>query len=528
MNTPLLRRLLGLRYRLLWAQARTRKGKVIFFLVGWLFAVLIMLLIGLGGIGAAMAAIQFGKAELVARIALGGPYLNAILAAVILGIGMNAAFSDAALRRYPLSSFERFVGRHLTAILDPLWIFILALDLGLITGFCIFGRASLWLGIPAAVLLVVTNYLLARVLSSLIERIAAMHAGSLLLATLGGVGILLVSVGPSIFGPVLNRNPGYMAAGLAVLKFTPPLAAAAVITNLPGLSSLYWMLCLLGWCFGLAVGLVALERMPISSRSEEGARASWDRPCDRLAALCGSTWAPLVSKTLRYYLRSNRVRLDYLGNILIFSFLAVMFVRDLGPRGTFFWYLGFMASVGYCGTKIMSANLFGSDGSGFRRYFLLPVAPTVVLGTASLVSLLLGGLLIPVAMLAWVIISPVLPGVREIVLLLSSGIGGLFFFNSLGVWTTLLAPSRSEFALNFYNDLSFAANLVWLGGIFGAPLTGFFLYHFFGAEALLRYWMVVPLLMLAAVAFYFLTLRVGTALLVARRERLLFILERRR
>jgi hypothetical protein len=528
MNTPLLVQLLGLRYRLLWAQVRTRKGKVILFLVGWLFVVLVMLLMGMGGFGAALAAIQFGKSELVARIALGGPYLNAILAAVILGIGVNAAFSDTTLRRYPLTSFERFAARQLTALLEPLWMFILALDLGLTAGFCFLGRASLWLGVPAAILLVLTNYLLAHMLSNLIERIAATRTGPFAIAILGGALVFLLALGPSILGPVLSRNPGFVAAALAVLKFTPPFAAAAVITNLPGMSSLYWLLCLFGWCLGLAAALIALDRLPISSRSVEGSRASWGGACDRLASLFGPTWAPLASKALRYYLRSNRVRLNYLSVVPVFGFIAVIFNRDVGPMGTFFWFLGVMTGIGFTGTYIMSANAFGYDGSGFRRYLLLPAAPTVVLGTACLVPLLFGAALIPTLLIVWLIISPVPMGAREITLLLSSGIGGLFFFHALGVWTSLLAPRRSEFALNFYNDLSFAANLVGICSMVVVPLIFLFLHHFWGAKALQRYWLVVPVFMLAAAAFYFVTLRAGAALLVTRRERLLFLLERRK
>jgi hypothetical protein len=39
---------------------------------------------------------------------------------IFMGIGVNAAFSNATLRRYPFSARDRFAARHLTAILDPL------------------------------------------------------------------------------------------------------------------------------------------------------------------------------------------------------------------------------------------------------------------------------------------------------------------------------------------------------------------------------------------------------------------------
>ena len=67
-----MKNLLSLRYRLLWAHVRSRKGKTVLFLVAYLLACLIGVLLTMGGFGAAMASIRLGKAELVARIALGG------------------------------------------------------------------------------------------------------------------------------------------------------------------------------------------------------------------------------------------------------------------------------------------------------------------------------------------------------------------------------------------------------------------------------------------------------------------------
>ena len=57
---------------------------------------------------------------------------------------------------------ERLAARHLTGILEPVWIFVLGLDLGLSTGMYAFGEGSFWLGVVAVLLLLIADYLLAR------------------------------------------------------------------------------------------------------------------------------------------------------------------------------------------------------------------------------------------------------------------------------------------------------------------------------------------------------------------------------
>ena len=54
--------------------------------------------------------------------------------------------------------------RHLIGIIDPFWILTLALDLGLVVGLYVLGAGSFWIGFIAVLLLVIANYLLARVI----------------------------------------------------------------------------------------------------------------------------------------------------------------------------------------------------------------------------------------------------------------------------------------------------------------------------------------------------------------------------
>ena len=182
--------LLGLRYRLLWAQARSGAGKAAFVALGVLLVCLVAAVLALGGLGAAVAAVRLGKGESIAGVMLSAFFMFALFGALILGAGINPAFSDAALRRYPLSRLDRAGARELTAFLEPVWLFVLAIDLGEAVGFHAFwGASSLWLAVLAAFLLAVTNFLLARIVSVLADWVASRRVGPLLLARLFSLGI---------------------------------------------------------------------------------------------------------------------------------------------------------------------------------------------------------------------------------------------------------------------------------------------------------------------------------------------------
>jgi hypothetical protein len=99
--------LIQLRYKLLWARARSRNGKIALFLAGYLLLTMVLALFSIGGIDVGMQAIRGGKGAMVAGIALGGIYLQALIASLALGFGMAAIFSEAELRRFPLKERER-------------------------------------------------------------------------------------------------------------------------------------------------------------------------------------------------------------------------------------------------------------------------------------------------------------------------------------------------------------------------------------------------------------------------------------
>ncbi len=508
--------LLRLRYRLLWAQVRLRRGKIALFLIGYLLAGFFTALLLLGGFGAAMASIRLGKAELVARIVLVGFSSIAILAALVLGIGVNPAFSDAVLRRYPLSEADRFFTRRLTAFLDPLWMILLALFLGLAIGFGAAGAGSAWTAVPAALLLTLATYFFAQLLAAWIEWIVATPAGLTILVVLALILVFAISAAPA-----MAANKNLAAATLAVMRFTPAFCAAAVMAG----GSAIGLLLLLMWCAAMATAVAGIERLPVPSRAATGAQAEWGGAADRVAERFGST-APLIAKTLKYYWRNKRSRIGLLTSVPCFL-LAMVAIRPhpREPMLHFFLGMGIMAIAGYAATFVMSVNCFGFDGPGFRRYFLLPVPPAVVVRAASVVPLLMGAAMLPVAFAVCVLQAHVRVDARMAAMLAASGAGGLCFFHALALWTSVLWPSRTDGAVKFGNDYSFAANVTGNVGM---------LIVFFGSQALgflpgartLRFWWAAPVFMAASSVFYAVTLRLAPAVLVSHRERILAVVER--
>src|SRR5512140_499923 len=104
MNIALIGQLVQLRYKLLWAKTRSRNGRIALFLAGYLLLVMLIALLASGGFGAAMVAVRSGKAEKIAQSVLTALFLQAVLAANILGFGMSAIFAETELRRYPLAA----------------------------------------------------------------------------------------------------------------------------------------------------------------------------------------------------------------------------------------------------------------------------------------------------------------------------------------------------------------------------------------------------------------------------------------
>lgn len=521
MNFPLVGTLVRLRYKLLWARTRSRNGRIALFIVGYLLFILVVTLLAAGGVGAGMLAVRTGKAEMVAQAVLGGLFVQALLGTVIMGFGMNATFSDTELRRYPVTALERRLTRHLIGIVDPFWLLVLALELGLAVGLYAMGAASFWLGLFAVLLLFLCNYLFARVFGAFIDRLMERKGGSAVVL----VVIIAFSFGAGQIPLYLKHHPGATASLLHVLAYTPPLGAAAGMVA-GGARAAWGFGIILWWMVGLAAALVALERRPPQRQKLPTTALSFDSPFDRPAAWFGPD-APLIVHWLRFYVRNNRFRTMTLISLPLVGFLTWNFGRPKAGFGDLFTAaLGTFAIVTF-GTARFAVNQFGYVGGGFRRFFLLPVTPSTALRTGSYASLLLGVPLIPIALLGWIALAPRPIDPRQVFMLLCSSTAGLFVFHALGLWATIYGPRRSNYYSNLGNDLSLAGNLVIIGGVFSCILIPHGLKAIDPRLVSADYWWWALAAPLAAGLFYKISLRAAGRAFGERREQLMAVVEGR-
>jgi hypothetical protein len=521
MNRELIGHLIGLRYKLMWAKTRSRNGRIALFVVGYLLFILVASLIAAGGVGAGVVAIKSGKAGMVARILLSGIYMSALMWTLLLGFGMNAVFSETELRRYPLTAADRRLVKFFIGMVDPFWLLILLCDLGLVFGLYLFGDTSLGIGCLAVLLLIASNYALASTLGMLIDRLAETRMGSAIMLLL----ILSVSMLPSVLAPTIRHNPELAAHILAVLRFTPPFAAADALTAV-GAASYYGLLLAAGWFVAFMAALMWVENNPFRRHIAPTKAANWSTRFERIGALCGASNAAMVGFWLRFYSRNNRVRTLYFAGLPLAAFLTFSLARPGGfGEGWFPAALGAVPVLGYMGTSRIAVNQFGYTGGGFRRFFLLPIDPGATLRAASYAAVLMGAGMIPLGLVAWMAFAPGGGDVRKVFMLLCSGVTGLLVFNGLGLWSTLYGPRKGNYSSAVGNDLSAAGNVV----LFTCMLSGLFLPVALRkvAPALLapENWALALVPAGLALAFYKVSLSLAAPMVVRRREELMKIVE---
>jgi hypothetical protein len=282
MDFELIGTLIRLRYKLLWANTRTRNGKIALFFAGYLLLVMAGSILAAGGVGTGMIAIRSGKGTTLAGALLTGIFAQALLASVILGFGMTVIFSETELRRYPLRAPERRVTRHFIGMVDPFWILFFALDLGLAFGLFLFGAGGFWYGLVAVLLLFVCNYVAARVLAMLLQRLTSKKFGSMMM--LGAV--VCLGFVPALLLPVLQKNPALRAGVMQIWRSTPPAAAGVAMTHLD-FSALQALGVIVLWTAALMALLVVLERLPQKAAVARSSKLVWEDRMDRLAAVFG-------------------------------------------------------------------------------------------------------------------------------------------------------------------------------------------------------------------------------------------------
>jgi hypothetical protein len=446
----------------------------------------------------------------------------ALVTSVMLGFGMNAAFSDVQLRRYPLNARERLFARHFTGIVDPFWFLFLALDLGLAFGLYLFGASSLLFGLIAILLLFVCNYLAAQVASLALDRIMQQKGGSFLLP----IVLMVVCFVPGMLMPVLRKHPAAIKVVVQALGYTPAFGAGSLMTrtDAAALSGFALIAC---WLLALAAALIVLERRPPRAAVAQTSRIRWGTPFERAGAMFPAPTGPLVTHWLQFLFRCKRFKLSYLMSLPLVPFLLLFWTRQMGKADPFAMAAGVFAVSGLAPAAAFVVNQFGYVGSGFRRYFLFPIDPGAAFRACSCVLMALCSVYILLAALAWVLFGPGGHDPRTMVMLIASGAFGLFGFHGAGLWITLYGPRRCDPNKTMGNDLSLAGNIAVMGGMLSL-LMGPMIVSRIWKHAIdpADWWGVVILAALAA-GFYFASLRRATAMLPSRRERLLAVVEGR-
>jgi len=170
----------------------------------------------------------------------------------------------------------------------------------------------------------------------------------------------------------------------------------------------------------------------------------------------------------------------------------------------------------------MMLNSFGYDGAGIRRYAVLPMHFGDALRAINLSSLLLRGIVVLVSFALWLMIySGNSPTLEIMVIMISTALAGLFLYNGIGFWISVLSPKTMEFDAMWNNRLSFVANMVIFGGAI-IPFWGLnLLARHAGQESMLRQWWFSVLVLITCIGFYVLSFQTVETILKTRRERLI-------
>lgn len=506
-----------LRYLLQWAQIRRSPARM-----AWFIAVQVIL-VGVGvasavvGFGALVVAVQLGRAESMVQAILAAVFLNALVTSLVLGYGLNQAFSDTSLRRYPFSYSERFVIRHVLGLFEPLWLITVAGYAGAAIAAALLGAAPLWVTAPTAIILVIVNYVLVRFLLSFGALLMETTVGSIVLVALTQLLFLLPMTSRTLF-----NTPGRRAVIRETLTYTPPAAAGSLVAGAGGSPQL---LTLVGWlvvCVGL---LFWIDHVPDHTHPARGGTASWNGPIDRLASLLPVAWAPLVVRGLRFYLRNQQVQLGVFGLLVLFLVMPAYMSRQSREAHALFETTLLLSPMLGTVTSVVSSNAFGFDGGGTRRLLLAPISSYSLLLTMNLASAMICAMFLLIAVALWTAVSRTAEPLM-VLMLITHGLTGLLLFHAAATWTSVLTPARSDYFEKFRRQNTPGTR--WTGffmvGVLMLSLAVRFLLL---GDDLTAYWWLSGLFVVLAAITYFMTLKLAAPVFAGRRERLLSVVEGR-
>jgi hypothetical protein len=337
---------------------------------------------------------------------------------------------------------------------------------------------------------------------------------------------MCLSLSGVIIPALLKRFPGAGPAIVKILAFSPAFAAADAMTQ-TGMVALSGFGLELVWVAGLIAAVIAIERRPVERETVATTTMSFESPYDRAATALGFDHAPLVGWWLRFYGRNSRFKAMIVVSLPLVAFLTFNFGSKKGGVGLFAQALGMLPVATFLATSRFMVNQFGYLGGGYRRCFLLPVEPATVLRTGSYASMLLSVCFIPVGILAWIAFAPVPFDVRQVFMLIGSGLTGLFTFHALGLWATIYGARRGNYTQSMGNDLSLMGNIILIGGVMTCMFSPLLCRRFLPAMIDPAYWWLWLAPPTAAMIFYTQSLRITSGMLRGKREQLMAIVEGR-
>ena len=507
--------LIKLRYLLLWAQTRTSVGRSFLLVIFILIGSVLVLFLNHGGFSVVFIAIKLGKGYEIVRLIFSGMFAGGIVAAVIQGQYLQAGFSENSLRYYPLSKLSRFVVRHLLGLLEPIWIFYSSIVLGIAVSYAFLDQNVRPVSIPAGILFILVSYFSATFVVSLIDLILKSKNGFVVL-------LAVVFFGISFFGTLASRHFSvesvHRLLNYSIVQYSPGELVAHAMSDQFILSNILHFIFLLAWLISLTVVISRIESSERTDYSKPNC-IQWNNGYDQIVSLYKSDNWPLLGKSLRYHLRCNRVRY----NLLItppFILFIILGRQDYSDHSLMFFVIIF-SLIGCMSVNSIILNHFGYDRLGVIRYLIIPKPLISPLLVSSCVSLLLGSLIILITLTLLLVLSGVPFQSYLALLMLYSGIAGLFFFSALGLWVSIYFPRSLSFQTLVGNHLSLGGNIVAVGGLFVIMLSGFYIVTHVSLTTFITYSWLLSALTIFCIISYLLSIRMIAKVTENRREYLI-------